>query len=344
MSDRLRRPSRLTIVLAAAACLLVLGPGLLSSAGKPRTRKIVFYGFSILSEPMEQGIFPEFQRYWQRKTGERVEFTSSFSGSGTVANQIALGAPADIALLSLELDAQRVAESGATAPQSWKKLPHAGIVNRTPFVILVRPGNPKGIHDFSDLARPGVRVVHPDPLTSGGANWAVLAEYGAGQRGNPKDSQAGYRMLLGIWKNVVAQAPSARAARTQFETGFGDALITYEQEAVLDKSRGTLKLDVVYPRRTVLSEHTVVLVDRNLRGEQRALVEQFATFLWSEAAQKVFVRFGFRSVDDRLNAENPAFGKIAEPFLVQDYGGWKRVKSEIIDGIWKDRVLKQVHP
>jgi ABC-type sulfate transport system substrate-binding protein len=271
-----------------------------------------------------------------------VEFTGAFSGSGTVANQIVMGAPAEIALLSLELDAQRLASAGVTAPGSWKKLPHAGIVNRTPFVILVRPGNPKKIRDFSDLARPGVRVVHPDPLTSGGANWAILAEYGAGQ--TPNDPQGGYRLLLGIWKNVVSQAPSARGARTQFENGFGDALITYEQEALLDKSRGKLKLEIVYPRRTVLSEHTLVLVDRNLRGDQRALVGELAAYLWSEEAQRIFVRYGFRSVDERLNAENPNFGKIAEPFLVQDYGGWKKVKAEIVDGIWKDRVLKQIHP
>jgi sulfate/thiosulfate-binding protein len=342
MPRRLRNSRGPYLLCGILTSIVVAGLGSIRAAGTPRSRQIVFYGFSIMGEPMEKGVFPEFQRYWRQKTGERVEFTGSFSGSGTVANQIVMGAPGEVALLSLELDAQRLAEAGASSGESWRKLPHGGIVNRTPFVILVRPGNPKQIHDFSDLARPGVKVVHPDPLTSGGANWAILAEYGAGQRGNPKDPDGGYRLLLGIWKNVVAQAQSARAARTQFEAGFGDALITYEQEALLDKSRGTLKLEVVYPRRTVMSEHTLVLVDRNLRGEQRALVEQFAAFLWSETAQKVFVRFGFRSVDDRLNAQNPNFGKIAEPFSVQDYGGWKRVKKEIIDAVWNDRVFKNL--
>jgi sulfate transport system substrate-binding protein len=325
------------LVVAAAALF-----GTPARAAAPRTRSIVFYGFSILGEPMEKGIFPEFQRYWQKKTGERVEFTGSFSGSGTVTNQIVMGAPAEIALLSLELDAERLAASGATAAGSWRKLPHQGIVNRTPFVILVRPGNPKKILDFSDLARPGIKVIHPDPETSGGANWAILAEYGAGQRAHPGDPQAGFRLLQGLWSNVVAQAASARAARTQFENGFGDALVTYEQEAILDRSRGTLKLDIVYPRRTIMSEHTVVLVDRNLKGPDRALVEELAAFLWSEAAQSIFVKFGFRSVDERLNASNPAFGKIAEPFFVQDFGGWKKAKAEVIDAIWKDRVMKNI--
>ena len=308
-----------------------------------RSRNIVFFGFSILGDVMEKGIFPAFAREWMVRTGERVVFTGAYSGSGTVANQIIMGAPADVALLALEPDAERLARDGATAPDSWKRLPHGGIVNRTPFVILVRRGNPKGIHDFSDLTRPGIQVVHTDPLTSGGANWALLAEFGSGQRSDPGDADAGYRMLLGIWKNVIAQAQSARAARTQFEAGFGDALITYEQEALFDRSRGMLHLDIVYPRRTVLSEHTLVLVDRNLHGKQRALVEQFAAFLWTDAAQDIFVRYGFRSVDERRNAANSGFGRIAEPFGVEDYGGWGRVQSDIIELVWKQRVLKQIH-
>jgi sulfate transport system substrate-binding protein len=335
---------RKTIVGISLAAALTLLPASSVRGASPRTRRITVYGFSILGEPMEQGIFPAFQKLWTQKTGEKVEFTGSFAGSGTIANQIVMGAPADIAIFAVELDAQRLVDAGATSPGSWKKLPHGGIVNRTPFVIFVRKGNPRKIHDYADLTQPGIRLIHPDPLTSGAANWAILAEYGAGQRAEPTSADAGYRMLLGVWKNVIAQAQSARAARTQFESGFGDALITYEQEALLDESRGVLKVDVVVPRRTVLSEHTVVLVDRNLRGDQRPLVEQFAAFLWSEAAQRIFVRYGFRSMDERLNAENPAFGKIAEPFLVEDYGGWNKVKADILDGVWKNRVLKQIHP
>ena len=110
--------------------------------------------------------------------------------------------------------------------------------------------------------------MHPDPLTSGGANWAIVAEYGAGARAEPDRPGAGEAMLAGIWKNVVAQASSARGARTQFSNGFGDALITYEQEAIFDKGRGKLHADVVYPERTILSEHTLVVVDRNVSAER----------------------------------------------------------------------------
>ena len=197
----------------------------LPRAGAARPpRAIVFYGFSILAEAMNDTIFPAFEKRWLESGGEPVTVAASFAGSGTVTNQIVLGVPAELALLSLESDAERLADAGVIPQGSWKSLPHAGVVNRTPFVILVRPGNPKGIHDFADLARPGVKVVHADPLTSGGASWAVLAEYGAGARAGGRE--AGERLLFGIWKNVVAQASSARAARTQFDNGFGDALVT----------------------------------------------------------------------------------------------------------------------
>jgi sulfate/thiosulfate transport system substrate-binding protein len=329
----------LPALFLAALLLYAAWPWLPFSRPK-KTPAIIFYGFSILGEVMNDGIFPAFQEKWTAEGHGKVAFRSSFSGSGTITNQIVLGAPAQLALLSLESDADRLAEAKAVAADSWKRLPNGGVVNRTPFVIFVRPGNPRGIRDFADLTKPGVRVVHPDPLTSGGANWAVVAEYGAGFREAGGQQAAGEAMLAGIWGNVAAQAASARAARTQFENGFGDALITYEQEAVFDKSRGRLKADVVYPRRTILSEHTLVLIDRNIRPEDRALVESFAQFLWSERAQQIFVRYGFRSVREDLNSGHPEFGRIEDPFRISDFGGWRKAKREIVDAVWKQRVMK----
>lgn len=306
--------------------------------GTPPT--IVFYGFSILADTFHDGIFPAFQKRWAAEGHGAVEFVSSFGGSGTVTNQMVMGVPAQVALLSLESDAERLAAAGVIAPDSWKTLPHGGVVNLTPFVILVRPGNPLRIHGFEDLGRPGVRIVHPDPMTSGGANWAIVAEYGSGFRGTPGGRDAGEAVLTGVWRNVVAQAASARSARTQFENGFGDALVTYEQEAVYDRERGRLKADVAYPPRTILSEHTLVVVDRNIHPRERALVDRFVRFLWSEEAQRIFVRFGFRSVSPELDRENPGFGTIEVPFRIADFGGWRRARHDIIDGIWKDRVMR----
>jgi sulfate transport system substrate-binding protein len=258
-----------------------------------------------------------------------------------VTNQLVMGVPAQLALLSIELDAMRLAGAGVLAADSWHALPQNGVVNRTPFIILVRPGNPRDIRDFTDLTRAGVRIVHPDPLTSGGANWAILAEYGAAASGEGGTSEAGYDLLRGVWRNVVAQAASARAARTQFENGFGDALITYEQEVIRDRALGRLSGEIIYPRRTVLSEHTLVVLDRNIRPEERDVIDAFVAFLWSDTAQRIFVDYGFRSVKAQLN-QSPAFGAIAEPFTVDDLGGWTTAKGDIVDAIWKERVLPEL--
>src|SRR4051812_4150872 len=342
-TSRTRLEGGLLAAGGLALLLYALWPWLPLPGRAARPRTVVFYGFSILGAPLNEGVRRESPRRWRQATGEKVELITSFAGSGTVTNQITLGVPAQVALLSLELDAERLAKAGRIAPGSWRRLPHGGVVNRTPFVLVVRRGNPKQIRDFADLARPGVRVVHPDPMTSGGANWALLAEYGAAARRSPgREPEAGFEALRGVWRNVVAQAASARAARTQFENGFGDVLVTYEQDVLGDAAKGKLPGEIVYPPSTVLSEHTLVVIDRNIAPADRPVIDALVRFLWSEPAQRLFVRRNFRSVDEGLNAANPAFGKIQDPFRVADFGGWDRVKKEIVDGIWKDRVMKEI--
>src|SRR5260370_11862054 len=141
--------------LVTAAGLLLFGYAVwpwtpMARAARP-PRTIVFYGFSILRDVIDKAVFPEFQRQWRKRTGERVELVSSFAGSGTITNQIILGVPAQLALLSLDLDAYKLAEARVIPPENWRRLPFGGVVNRTPFIILVRSGNPKGIRDFRDL-------------------------------------------------------------------------------------------------------------------------------------------------------------------------------------------------
>ncbi|MEI9478255.1 MAG: substrate-binding domain-containing protein [Deltaproteobacteria bacterium] len=309
-----------------------------------RPQTIVLYGFSIIEPAITKSVFPAFQKKWMAQTGQEVEMIASFAGSGTVTNQLIMGVPAELAILSTGLDAARLSESGTINGETWKLLPYGGVINRSPFVILVRPGNPKKIHDFSDLTRPGIRIVHPDPFTSGAANWAIIAEYGSAVRQPDADPDAGRSMLLGIWRNVVAQAGSGRAVRTQFDNGFGDALITYEQDALWSRSHSSVPFQIIYPRSTILSEHTLVVIDRNISKERKELIQAFVDFLWSEEAQRLFVENGFRSVDEKLNSANRSFGYIADPFFIGDFGGWQQAKRTIIDEIWKNRVLKELRP
>lgn len=325
----------MAVKVNAAVALVLLG--LLTYAAWPwlpgqqsGLRTVVVYGFSILGETMNESLFPAFQADWKQRTGEQVELISSFAGSGTVTNQILLGVPAQVAILATGLDADKLQKAGyAGSPR---------VLNRTPFVILVRPGNPHKITDFADLARPGLKIVHPDPLTSGAAQWAILAEYASALRTGATPEEASAR-LGQIWKNVVSQANSAQAARTQFESGLGDALITYEQDLLRDRARGRLKGEIVYPVSTVLSEHVLVTVKRNIPPADQALVDGFVAFLDTDPAQRIFAQNGFRSVREAFNQE---FTPIARPFVVAELGGWPAAKRDIIERIWRDQVLVEV--
>ncbi len=303
---------------------------------------ITLYGFSILKEALEKDIFPAFAAKWKREHGQDVNFISSFAGSETVTNQIIQGAPADVAILSIERDADRLVDGGA-ASTDWHSLPNKGIVNKTPFVILVRAGNPKNIKDFADLGRPDVKVIHPDPVSSGGAQWSLLSIYGSelmkseAETGT-EDKVRALHTLQSIWKNVISSPGSAREARTQFELGQGDALVTYELEGLLMK-QANAPIDIVVPKATIYSEHPALMIDRNVTAAERPVVQAFLNYLWSEEAQKAFVKYYFRSAtDDSLNNENPKFAKIEQPFTVEKFGGWNKAYPEVIEHVFRDQV------
>jgi sulfate/thiosulfate-binding protein len=313
---------------------------------KPTTEtggiNITLYGFSIMKESLEKAIYPGFVAKWKQEHGQEVRFTSSFAGSETVTNQILHGVPADIAILSIERDAQRLKADGFVT-SDWQALPYKGIINKTPFVILVKGANPKGIHDFPDLAKPGVRLIHPDPISSGGAQWSILAIYGSEliksekQSGEPDQARA-LGTLQAIWKNVFVTPASAREARTTFELGNGDALVTYELEGLLMKESGK-PVEIITPQATIFSEHPVVVIDRNVTADKRAVVDAFVQYLWSDDAQKAFVKYHFYSVtNDALNQANQAFGHIEMPFGIDYFGGWNRAYPEVIEQIFKDKV------
>lgn len=330
--------------MLVTACLLLLvaytWPIFLHGAGRSPT--LVIYGFSILEEVITAGILPAFQKRWREEGGEEIRFYTSFAGSGTVTNQIRFGAPADVALFSHTLDAHRLKEAGLIR-HDWTDSPYQGIINRTPMILIVRPGNPKDLSSFQSLRRPGVGIIHPDPQTSGGALWALLAEYGAFALPEGENPDTAYAGMVDLWRNVIVLGSSARAARTQFEMGFGDVLITYEQEAVKDLARGKFRHEKVVPDWTIYSEHPAVAIDRNVSPEERPLVEAFLDFLWTEEAQRIFVDYGFRSITDpELDAENRYFSKVLHPFTVDDLGGWQRADEEIVDGLWRKRVLVEV--
>jgi len=304
---------------------------------------ITLYGFSIMKEALEKAIYPAFSAKWKQEHGQEVRFTSSFAGSETVTNQILQGVNAEIAILSIDRDAERLRQGGFVT-SDWHNSTDKGIVNKTPFVILVRRGNPKAIRDFPDLGKPGIKLIHPDPISSGGAQWSLLAIYGSELvkseklSGEPDHARA-LQTLRTIWRNVISTPGSAREARTQFETGFGDALVTYELEGLAMKEAGT-PVELVMPQATIFSEHPAVIIDRNVPATIRPVIEGFIQYLHSDEAQHAFVNFHFHSVNESLN-QDKKFADIDLPFTVEYFGGWNRAYAEVIEKIFRDQVQRK---
>jgi sulfate transport system substrate-binding protein len=331
----------LLVLVIANACL----PKPLSETGGGVN--ITLYGFSIMKEPLEKAIFPAFVAKAKAEHNIDIRFTSSFAGSETITNQILQGVKAQIAILSIERDAQRLKQGGFVT-SDWHNLPQKGIVNKTPFVILVRKGNPKGIHDFADLGKPGIKLIHPDPISSGGAQWSLLAMYGSELVKSEKqtgvaDRTRALQTLQAIWRNVISTPASAREARTTFELGNGDALVTYELDGLLMRqSNSNADTEIVIPEATIFSEHPAVVVDRNVSAVDRQVIDAFMQYLWSDEAQRAFVKFNFRSVTkDALSQENKELATIKYPFTVDYFGGWDKAFPEIIEDVFRDQVQKR---
>ncbi|HEX6182615.1 MAG TPA: sulfate ABC transporter substrate-binding protein [Pyrinomonadaceae bacterium] len=352
MRDAVR--GRLYPKVARAFCVLLALALLLLGACLPKSptgarrggeRGVTLYAFSVMKEVMDKAVLPGFAAKWKQEQGEDVKFTTSYAGSETITNQILQGVGADLGIFSIERDVERLAQKGLVT-SNWKTTPFGGVVNKTPFIILVRKGNPKGIRDFADLAKPGVKVIHPDPDGSGGAQWSILAIYGSvlkiGQAESFDSRPVALNLLRSVWKNVISTPGSAREARTQFETGYGDALITYELEGLMMKAAGA-PFEIVVPRSTIFSEHPAVVIDKNVTADERPLLDAFMQYLWSDEAQQAFVKYHFRSVThDEFNAANPEFARVEMPFTVGDlFGGWQRAYPEIIDGIWRKQVKQK---
>ncbi len=327
------------LTAAALALALVALSCLPKPPGESGDISITLYGFSIMKESLEKAVFPGFSAKWKQQHGQVVLFQTSYAGSETVTNQIVHGAPAEIAILSIERDAQRLQKDGFVT-SDWHSFPARGIVNKTPFVIIVRKGNPKGIRDFPDLGRPGIRIIHPDPMSSGGAQWSILAIYGSELK-KSEDGVRALRTLQSIWGNVISTPGSAREARTTFELGNGDALITYELEGLLMKEANA-PIEIVVPQSTIFSEHPAVVIDKNVSPGKRAVIDAFMEYLWSDEAQEAFVKFHFySSTNDAFNQANPKFGRIEMPFGIDLFGGWEKAYPDVIERVFRDQVRKR---
>ncbi len=293
-------------------------------------------------------IIPLFQKFWQEKTGQAVEFQESYLGSGAQSRAIVEGSEADLAALSLEADITRIQKAGLIT-HDWKTKAARGMVSDSIAVIAVRKGNPKEIKDWKDLTQNGLNILTPDPKVSGGAQWNVMAMWGAAQRGfvdgyAKGDDAAARQFLKDVFKNVSVLDKSARDSILNFEKGIGDAAITYENEAIVGQKAGE-DFEYVIPRSTILIENPLAVIDANVdKHGTRAVAEAFRDFLLTKEAQTIFAEYGLRSVDsDVAKATEGQFPPVTDLFLIGDVGGWSNVTTKFFgdDGIYS-KLIEEV--
>lgn len=311
-----------------------------TAAGGRGSVTLVIGAYSVAKDALQQ-ILPDFRAEWKAKTGQDVKFQESYEASGTQARAIAGGFEADVAVLSMEGDIDKVEKAGLIK-NDWRSGPDGGMITRSIVVMGTRDGNPLGIRDFDDLAKPGVKVLYPNPQTSGGAQWDINAIYGAGLKKSEdetgaKDEAAAKSFLASIHRNVESMDKSGRASMAAFEYGVGDVIVTYENELLARIAQG-VKYTIVTPSRTILIENPAAVVDVNAdKHGVRDVADAFVAYLHGEQAQEAFAENGFRPVLADVAAKyQDKFPQPKELFDIGYLGGWDEVESKLYSdrGVW----------
>ncbi len=289
--------------------------------------------FSAASEALGVRVLPAFALHWLRTRGQRVSFVETYDGSASLAHAVQDGFAADVLLFALTDDLQALVRSDLIKP-TWRERPHHGIVCRSLVALAVRKGNPKAIHDWTDLVRPGVQIVSPDPNSSGCGMWNLCALYGVALRGHAGveagDPAVARRFVTQVWGNVVAGGKSAREAFKTFQAGVGDVAIIYESEITNARMFGYSDERVI-PRSTLLVESPIAVVDRNVDSHGvRAAAEGLLQFMWTPKIQAKLAFCGLRPVDPDVFATVRAqFPQPEDLWTIADLGGWEKALRDL---------------
>jgi sulfate/thiosulfate-binding protein len=300
------------LALAAAGC-----GGTSDSGG---SGGIALVAYSTPKEAYAE-VIPAFKK---TSAGEGVGFSQSYGASGDQERAVESGLPADVVALSLALDVNKLVKKGLVA-EDWDKDKYGGFVTNSVVVFAVRKGNPKQIKTWDDLTKEGVQVLEPNPFTSGGAKWNVMAAYGA-QIEQGKSPEQALDYLKRLFKNVVVQDKSAREALQTFSAGKGDVLLAYENEAITAQQKGQ-DLEYVVPDQTILIQNPIA-VTKDAKNPTAA--KAFLDFVRTPEAQKIFVAKGYRPVDASVN-DPKKFPNPPGLFKIDKFGGWSKVNDEFFD-------------
>ncbi|WP_407410387.1 sulfate ABC transporter substrate-binding protein [Acinetobacter sp.] len=287
----------------------------------------------------------QFGKFWQQRTGQKINFKQSHGGSGKQARSVIDGLSADVVTLALAADIDVLANKAKLLPQDWqKKLPHNASPYTSTIVFLVRKGNPKKIQDWGDLLQPGVGIITPNPKTSGGARWNYLAAWAWAKHQAGGTDQTAQEFVRQIYKNTKVLDSGARGATTTFaERGIGDVLLAWENEAYLALREQPGKFELITPSLSILAEPPVAIVEKNVQkhGTQH-LAKGYLNFLYSPYGQYLAAKHFYRPRDTATLQKNKHIFKPLKLVTIdQEFGGWDKVQQTHFEngGIF-DQIVK----
>ena len=338
--------NRRSLLVGVAAAFVVSSNGFSAQAQTPREVVLTNVSYDPTRE-LYKALNDAFAKQWQASTGQKVTIRASHGGSGKQARSVIDGLEADVVTLALAGDIDAIARESKRLPDNWQsRLPNNSSPYTSTIVFVVRKGNPKGIKDWSDLAKPGVSVMTPNPKTSGGARWNYLAAWAYELDRTKGDQAAAKKFVEAIYRNVPVLDSGARGTTTTFaQRAVGDVLISWENEAFLILQEfGADKFEIVVPAFSILAEPPVSLVDVvvDKRGT-RKVAQAYLEFLYSAAAQKIIASNFYRPF--KPEAADPAdiarFPKIRLVTIGDVFGGWSKAQPEhFADGAVFDQIYQ----
>jgi sulfate/thiosulfate-binding protein len=301
--------------IAGVALAATLG---VAACGGSSSNKIDLVAYSTPQQAYEDGIEPAFKK---TADGKDADFSNSFGSSGDQSRAVESGQKADVVAFSLEPDVTRLVDAGKV-PASWNQDQYKGIVTDSVVVLMVRPGNPKNIKSFNDLTRSDVDVINPNPATSGGARWTIMAIYGSQINAGKSPAEA-LDFVKQVIQNTSVQDNSARDSLTTFQGGKGDVLVGYENEALTAQKEG-VDLDFVIPDSTILIENPIAATT-----DASDAAKKFVTYTRSDEAQQIFADDGYRPVVKSVFDKNKdKFPIPSGLFTIDQFGGWSKVSDQ----------------
>lgn len=319
-------------------------PGATNVAANKPNVELTLVSFAV-TKAAHEAIIPKFVEKWQQEHNQTVSFNQSYGGSGSQTRAVIDGLEADILHLALAGDTRKVQNAGLIEPGWEKEAPNNGIVSKSVAAIITRSGNPKGIKNWSDLAKNDVKLITADPKTSGIARWNFLALWNSVIKTGGDEAKA-TEFVTNVFKNVPILTKDAREATDVFaKQGQGDVLINYENEVLLAQQKGQ-KVEYIIPDVNISIDNPIAVVDKNVdKHGTREVAEAFVKFLYTPAAQEEFIKLGFRPVTEKVaqtKAATDKFPKVKTLGTADDFGGWEAIdKKFFADGAIFDQIQTQ---